>query len=103
MPILITQQNPLSITLQVDHLNLRFEVEWYQEDIARLTESILSLLSSVIIQEKITGADRENIRFSWQGYYLILNFDYYSQSCWFEGQDNEKAECLAKLYSELIK
>lgn len=103
MTTITTQQNPLSISLHVDHLNVIFAEEWYQEDIATLTKSTLSILSSVTIQEKITGADRENIRFSWQGHYLILNFDYYSQSCWFEGQDSENVECLAQLYSALVK
>jgi hypothetical protein len=57
----------------------------------------------VVIQDKIIGADRENIRFSWKDCYFVLNFDYYSQSCWIEGQDSASTQELATLHLAITK
>ena len=94
-------QSIKSLTYQVDHLSIYFENEWYQENIEALITLLLSPIMPVTIQEKIIGADRENIRFSWQNYYFVLNFDCYSQSCWLEGQGSKSTEYLAHLYAEL--
>ena len=87
-----------SFQLERGHVSFTFSGFWYQEDITRLSEQVFISLPQVNIVETISGADRENIRLSWQGiYHFSLNFDYYSQSCWLEGEDetsNEKLENL---------
>ena len=75
---MIPETNPQSIkslTYQADLLSVYFENDWYQE----------------------------NIRFSWENHYFVLNFDCYSQSCWLEGQGSKSTESLANLYSALEK
>jgi len=91
------------VTKQAEYLAVIFSDFWFQEDIETLTKRVFSSLSSVKIQEKIIGADRENIRFSWQEHYYILNFDCSSQSCWLEGQDNASIDYLEQLYFALVK
>ncbi len=44
-------------------------------------------VSNLCIKEIIIGADLEKIRFHWLETEFIINFDYYSQSCWFDTQD----------------
>lgn len=89
------------VTKQVDILTVKYAQEWFQEDIENLSTLIFSQLKSFEIQEKIVGADRENIRFSWQNHYFILNFDCYSQSCWLEGQDDVSTSYLENLCLEI--
>ena len=101
MTTTITKQYITEITVQDTYLTVFFSKSWFQEDIEELTQLAFFPLNSVTIQEKILGADRENIRFTWQDHYFILNFDCCSQSCWFEGQGDESTESLAKLYSAL--
>ena len=90
-----------AITQQTDYLLVQFEQEWFQEDVANLTALVFASLMPISIQEKILGADRENIRFAWREHYFILNFECNSQSCWLEGQDSASMEYLADLYSVL--
>ncbi len=91
-----------SITLTEQVIVVNFQTSWFQEDIPQLQQGLLSLIDSVHIQEKVIGADRESIRFYWQvNYYYILNFDYYSQSCWFEPQDELSSEQQVKLLALL--
>ncbi len=92
-----------SLTYQVDHLNVIFQQQWYQENIETLIDILFSPIMPVTIQEKIIGADRENIRFSWAGHHFVLNFEIYSQSCWIEGQDGQSTELLATLHLAIIK
>ena len=54
-----------------------------------LSQQLFAQLSVKRTLEHNSGADRESIRFYWQKTELVLNFDYYSQSCWFEGQANK--------------
>lgn len=93
------QQSIKSLTNQKDHLNVIFHKDWYQENIEELIQLLLFPDMVVIIQEKIIGADRENIRFSWNNGYFILNFECNSQSCWIEGQDALSTEKLTSLMS----
>ena len=65
-------------------IDVRFSESWYQEDIAALSTLIFSLLPDVIVIEKQLGADRETYRLNIENNYVVLNFDYYSQSCWLE-------------------
>ena len=84
-----------SFQLERGHVSFTFSCFWYQEDITWLSKQVFSLLPQVNIVETISGADRENIRLSWQGiYHFCLNFDYYSQSCWLEGEDEVSSEKL---------
>ncbi len=99
----MTKQLINGIKKQAEYLVLSFSKPWFQEDIGLLSELVFSALPSVNIQEKIIGADRENIRFSWQEQYFILNFDCCSQSCWLEGQDDASNARLERLYSSLVK
>jgi len=92
-----------TITKQTEYLTVNCEQAWFQEDIESLSEQVFSKLAQYKIQEKILGADRENIRFSWQDHYFILNFDCCSQSCWLEGQDEVSSKYLETLYLELSK
>ena len=94
-------QSIKSLTYQADHLSVYFENDWYQENIAALITLLFSSIMPLTIQEKIIGADRENIRFSWQEHYFVLNFDYYSQSCWLEGLGSKSTEYLVNLYAAL--
>ena len=96
-------QSIKSLTYQAEHLSVYFENDWYQENIAALITLLLSPIMPVTMQEKIIGADRENIRFSWQKHYFVLNFDCYSQSCWLEGQGSKSTESLANLNAALEK
>jgi hypothetical protein len=97
----MTKQFITAITKEAEYLTLTFDQPWFQEDIEELTQQVFATLTPVNIQEKIIGADRENIRFSWQAYYFILNFDCCSQSCWLEGQDNESSDNITLLYLAL--
>lgn len=86
-----------------DFIQISFTKSWAQEDITQMVDHVLLSVSQIQIQEKNIGADREDVRFSWQGSYFILNFDCYSQSCWIEGQDSASTENLTSLLDELIQ
>ncbi len=103
MKSLIALQGLESLTYQDDHLNAKFTSDWYQEDINELIELLFLPIKSIAIQDKIIGADRENIRFSWDDFYFVLNFDYYSQSCWIEGQDSASTQQLKTLHIAITK
>lgn len=101
----MTNQHILKIDPIDDYLVLYFCSPWEQEDLTNLTELLFSGLNSsqstVQIQERILGADRENVRFCWQSHYFILNFDCCSQSCWIEGQDLQSTENLPLLFAKI--
>jgi len=103
MNSLTASQSLESLTCQEDHLNVKFKKEWYQDNISQLIDLLFLPIKPVIIQEKIIGADRENIRFSWNDCYFVLNFEYYSQSCWIEGQDSVNAQPLIDLHLAMTK
>ncbi len=98
----IPSQNLKTITNQQEYLNVQFSMHWYQEDINSLLELLLQPILPVRIQETISGADRENIRFEWQQKFFILNFECCSQSCWIEGQDAPSKQLLSRLYASLV-
>lgn len=70
-----------------NNITITFTDEWFQEDINALSLLILSKIANHTLTEKVIGADREHWRFSWQTSEFILNFDYYSQSCWISAND----------------
>lgn len=65
-------------------LPIEFTPEWYQEDIPVLRSCIVKPLSSLKEVETLTGADRENTRFTYDNHEFMLNFECYSQSVWIE-------------------
>ena len=103
MNSLTVSQSLESLTYQEEHLNVIFKNDWYQENISQLIDLLFFPIKPVVIQQKIIGADRENIRFSWNDCYFVLNFEYYSQSCWIEGQDGENIQQLMDLYLAMTK
>ncbi len=91
-----------SIQLIERAIVVNLKSHWFQEDICQIQQVLLALDDSVEIQERIIGADRETVRFVWQSkYYYLLNFDCYSQSCWFEPQDEVSQNQLQKLLKSL--
>lgn len=102
MKPLTALQSIESLTHQVDHLNVKYTIDWYQENINELIALLFLPANLITIQEKIIGADRENIRFTWDNYYFVLNFDYYSQSCWIEGQDSASTQQLTTIHLAIL-
>jgi len=91
-----------STALHSNNINFIFDHVWFQEDIADLCHLIFTPLENIDIKEKIIGADRENIRFQWhQRFNFIINFDFYSQSCWLEAEDSVSQSQLPSLYSSI--
>ncbi len=76
-----------SINLVNNQITVLFDQSWFQEDITTLRQLLLSNVPNLCIKEIVIGADLENIRFHWLETEFIINFDYYSQSCWFDTQD----------------
>ncbi|MBU2895009.1 DUF3630 family protein [Colwellia sp. D2M02] len=96
----MSKNNPFIITkaeLFDNQLLFSYQKQWFQEDIETLSTDVFSKLAEFTIIEKIQGADRENIRFSWEKRHFILNFDCYSQSCWIEGGDQQSTELIPDL------
>ena len=79
-----------------------FNNEWQQEDIKQLSKLIIAQLLGVSTIEHVQGADREMVRIWWQQGYFVLNFEYYSQSCWLEAEDENSREKLGFLYQQLL-
>ena len=75
-----------SINCVNNQITVLFDQSWFQEDITSLRQLLLSNISMLCIKEIVIGADLENIRFQWLDTEFTLNFDYYSQSCWFDTQ-----------------
>lgn len=91
-----------SIKLDTQHIIIDVDDFWYQEDIDIIQKNIFSFLVNTNVLENIIGADRQNIRFSWQTQYnFILNFDCYSQSCWLEAENELSKGQLPNLMNEL--
>lgn len=87
-----------SISLIDEQISIIFNKIWYQEDITALQHILLENIPNLDIKEITHGADRENIRFLWRNAHIILNFDYYSQSCWFNAQDEMSSVQVQPLY-----
>jgi hypothetical protein len=91
-----------SLDLIDKEISILFEETWFQEDITTLQQMLFNNIPNHIIKEKTVGADRENIRFLWlDNAELMLNFDYYSQSCWFSPQDEISSKQIQPLYNLL--
>lgn len=92
-----------SINLTDDNIIILFEKNWFQEDILVLSQSILKRIQNSHEKEVIKGADRENIRLLWLNSDFILNFDYYSQSCWLNAQDEIGTSKIQRLFEHITK
>ena len=88
-----------SINFIDDQITVLFEQNWFQEDIRTLSQLLLSKVIPHEVKEITLGADRENIRFQWQNTEFILNFDYYSQSCWFSAQNEASTSKVHPLFN----
>lgn len=92
-----------SIDLIQEQISILFEQDWFQEDIAGLRQILLNKIPDHHVQEVTLGADRETVRFQWLNDGFALDFDYYSQSCWFSAQDEMSASKIQVLFNKLIQ
>ena len=92
-----------SINLISEQITVLFKQSWFQEDIITLRQLLLDKVPNHLIKEITLGADRENIRFLWLNDEFVLNFDYYSQSCWFSAQDEISRLTIPPLFDLLTK
>jgi len=99
----MTQMTILSINLIDEKIIIYFEKNWFQEDIIELRQLLLDKIPNHQIKEIIQGADRENIRFLWLNAEFMLNFDYYSQSCWLNAHDEISTSKIQPLFSLISK
>ena len=90
-----------SVDLVDEQITVLYEELWFQEDIEKLRAALLNDIPNHNIKEITIGADRENIRFEWQLAEFVLNFDCYSQSCWFSAQDESSKSMLPSLFAKL--
>lgn len=78
-------------TIEIDAINrvnnmvlqVQLTQRWSMEDSVELTDKLLQLTSATLI-EQVQGADLYCVRLRYQDYELLLNFEEYSHSCWFE-------------------
>jgi len=91
-------------TVNSNSLQLLFNLDWYQEDTLNLSEIVFDKLEDCQILEKISGADKEYVRFIWHGHAFIINFECYSESCWIEheGVIENNAEPLLLVKNRLL-
>lgn len=95
-------QQLISSTLENNNLLLlKFSDFWDQEDIAHLASLFFSKLPQARQLEHIQGADREYYRFTFEGSYLILHFECYSNACWLEAEDQVQTDAIADIASQL--
>lgn len=92
-----------SINFIDEQVTVLFDQYWFQEDIIDLQQLLLSKVLEHHVKEVTLGADRENIRFQWRHAEFVLNFDYYSQSCWFSIQDEMSISEIQPLFNQLIQ
>lgn len=95
-------QQLISINLHNQILEIQFQQDWYQEDIAKLQQTLLEHVKDITIIESVLGADREYFRLLYQENNLVLHFDYYSQSCWFELENGDNTVILETLHQQLL-
>lgn len=76
-------------------LQVQFNREWSMDDYAKLSDKLLSLISAQVT-ERIQGADLHCLRLLYVDAHLLLTFEEYSQSCWFEcATDQDQAALLS--------
>jgi hypothetical protein len=92
-----------SINLVNNQITVLFDQSWFQEDITTLRQLLLSNVPNLSIKEIVIGADLENVRFLWLDTEFVVNFEYYSQSCWFDTQDPSTLEETHALFNLLTQ
>lgn len=92
-----------SINLVDEQITILFKTSWFQEDIIVLRQLLLDKIPNHLVKEITLGADKENIHFLWLKAEFVLNFDYYSQSCWFSAQDNVSILAIPPLFNLLTQ
>ncbi len=92
-----------SINFIDEQITVLFDQNWFQEDIAELSQLLLNKVPENHLKEITLGADREDIRFQWRQAQFILNFDFYSQSCWFSVQDEISRSEIQPLFNHLTQ
>ena len=90
-----------SISCNNEHIDILFNENWYQEDIHFLKNLLLAKVTNHQLKESIVGADRESIRFQWLDAEFIINFDYYSQSCWLSPNDDASQNKIHSMFNLL--
>lgn len=80
----------------------RFEQYWESEEIVDLQSQITRMITDIDEVEQVQGADRQYLRFSWQGYSYILQFESYGQSCWLESDAANEAEAINVIHQHLL-
>jgi hypothetical protein len=92
-----------SITFFDEKIAIIFDQNWFDEDIIMLRQLLLNTIPYHQVKEVTLGADRENIRFVWLAAEFVLNFDFYSQSCWICPQDEISTPKIQSLYDLLMQ
>lgn len=91
------------ITLVVEGvLQVQFNRNWSIDDYAQLSEYLLSITSAQTL-EHIQGADLQCLRLQFENAQLMLTFEEYSQSCWFECATTQDQQALLSLQQVLLR
>lgn len=93
-------QQLINVNLVDDNLEIRFKYYWYQEDIEQLYQLVCEKLTDFSLVESLLGADRQTYRLTCNNQYLLLHFDYYSQSCWFSAEVIADQSLLSQLVNK---
>jgi hypothetical protein len=92
-----------SINFIDEQITILFDQSWFQEDIGKLRQLLLNKIPEHHVKEITLGADREDVRFQWLNAEFILNFDYYSQSCWVSAHDEVSTAEIQPLFNLLTQ
>lgn len=83
-------------------LLFRFKDYWECEDIPELQQHISLLLAGYQLIENVLGADRQYMRFEWQSFSYILQFESYGQSCWLESDASDESIAIETIHQYLL-
>ena len=99
----VMQQLIFNSTLDSVHQNLYFSFEqmFEEENYLQFTQAITDKWLNTRIIEHVLGADRVNIRIEYKGLIYVLNFEFYSQSCWLESEAPAPISNLEIILSQL--
>lgn len=93
----------ISNTQQIDEkvIAITFNIDWFLDDLSPFVECVLASCDNASIVEKITGADIYCLRIIQNDHVFLLNFEEYSQSCWFECATDNDIDELALINLQL--
>ncbi|WP_085300127.1 DUF3630 family protein [Cognaticolwellia mytili] len=83
-------------------LQVKFTLDWSMEDSVGLGEKLVMLASAKVI-ESVQGADLHCIRLQFKNTELLLNFEEYSHSCWFECASKQDLPGLLALKEAILQ